>query len=60
MLINRHEELNFTFRTFWIFRHAQHVAQMFVIRHRQTQRTQCLIRHRAQIISGEISQLATV
>ena len=39
MLINRHEELNFTFRTFWIFRHPQHVAQMFVIRHRQTQRT---------------------
>ncbi|MNV65541.1 hypothetical protein D3C71_1582390 [compost metagenome] len=36
VLINRHEELNFALRTFWIFRHTQHIAQMFVVRHRKT------------------------
>ena len=60
MLIDRHEELNFALRTLWIFRHAQHIAQVFVIRHRQTQRTQRLIRHRTQLIAGEIGQLAAV
>ena len=60
MLINRYKELNFTFWPFWIFRHAQHVTQMFVICHRQTQRPQRLIRHRTQFITGKISQFTTV
>ena len=33
------------FRAFRIFRNTQHIAQMFVIRDRQTQRPERLIRH---------------
>ncbi|MNZ98195.1 hypothetical protein D3C78_1174720 [compost metagenome] len=54
VLIHRHKELNFAFRTFWIFRHTQHIAQMLVVRHRWAQRTQCLIRHGTQLITGKI------
>ncbi len=60
VLIDRHKELNFALRAFRIFRHAQDIAQVFVIRHRQTQRAERLIRHRAQLISGKIGQLAAV
>ena len=47
MLVDRDKELNFTFRTFRILGDTQHIAQMFVIRYGQTQRTQRFIRHRA-------------
>ena len=33
---------------------------MFVVRYRQTQRTQRLIRHRTQLITAEIGELATM
>ena len=36
MLVNRDEELDFALWAFWIFRHTQHIAQVFVIRNRQT------------------------
>ncbi|MNV42404.1 hypothetical protein D3C71_1340770 [compost metagenome] len=60
MLINRHEELNFALRTFRIFRHAQHIAQMLVICHCRAQCTQCLIRHRTQFVTRQVRQLTTV
>ena len=42
MLVYGNEELNFALRTFRIFRDTQHVAQMFVIGDRQTQRPSAL------------------
>ncbi len=60
MLVNGHKELDFTFRAFRIFRQTQYVAQMFVIRDGQAQRAQRLIRHGAQFIRRQISQLTTV
>ena len=60
MLVDGNEELNFALRTLRIFRDTQHVAQMFVISDSQTQRTERLIRHGAQLVGGKIGQLATV
>ena len=60
MLIHGDKELDFAFRAFRIFRNTQHIAQMFVIRDRQTQRAERLIRHGAQLICGQVSQLATM
>ncbi|MNE30844.1 hypothetical protein D3C80_1243840 [compost metagenome] len=60
MLVHRDIELDLAFRTLRIFRQTQHVAQMFVIRYRQTQRTERLIRHRAQFVAVHIGQFATV
>ncbi len=45
MLINGDKELDFTLRAFRIFRNTQHIAQVFVIRDRQTQRPERFIRH---------------
>ncbi|MNE58511.1 hypothetical protein D3C80_1535470 [compost metagenome] len=60
MLIDRDKELDLALWPFRIFRQAQHITQMFVIRHRQTQRTQCLIRHRTQLVTVHIGQFTTV
>lgn len=60
VLVHRDIELNLTLRPLRIFRQAQHIAQVFVIRHGQTQRTERLIRHRAQLVAIHIRQLAAV